>query len=85
MYGDTADGNWFFGLIKDGTDISEMRETLIFGPSYQGGASADPLSAVAALPPEAEICGCNGVCKGQIVDAIGAGADTLDGLSAARR
>ncbi len=64
-----ADGNWFFGLIKDGTDISEMRETLIFGPSYQGGASADPLSAVAALPPEAEICGCNGVCKGDIQGA----------------
>jgi nitrite reductase (NADH) large subunit len=34
------------------------------------------------LPPEAEICGCNGVCKGQIVDAIGAGADTLDALRA---
>ncbi len=37
MYGDTADGSWFFGLIKDGTDISDMRETLIFGPAFQGG------------------------------------------------
>ena len=77
MYGDTADGNWFFGLIKDGTDVDEMRETLIFGPAYQGGSPADPLSAVAALPPEAEICGCNGICKGQIVDAIAAGATDL--------
>ncbi|MGR3491194.1 MAG: FAD-dependent oxidoreductase, partial [Shimia sp.] len=66
MYGDTADGNWFFGLIKDGIDIAEMRETLIFGPAYQGGAAVDPLSAVAALPPEAEICGCNGICKSTI-------------------
>ena len=84
MYGDTADGNWFFGLIKDQTDIEEMRDTLIYGPAFQGGgaAGADPLAAVAALPPEAEICGCNGVCKGQIVDAIGAGADTLDALRA---
>ncbi|MBY6004506.1 nitrite reductase large subunit NirB [Salipiger bermudensis] len=82
MYGDTADGNWFFGLIKDGTDISEMRETLIFGPSYQGGASVDPLSAVAALPPEAEICGCNGVCKGDIVAAIEAGATDLGAIKA---
>ncbi len=82
MYGDTADGNWFFGLIKDGTDISEMRETLIFGPSYQGGASADPLSAVAALPPEAEICGCNGVCKGDIVAAIEGGATDLGAIKA---
>ncbi len=77
MYGDTADGNWFFGLIKDGTDISEMRETLIFGPAYQGGDTADPLSAVAALPPEAEICGCNGICKSTITDAIAGGATNL--------
>ena len=84
MYGDTADGNWFFGLIKDQTDIEEMRDTLIYGPAFQGGggASADPLAAVAALPLEAEICGCNGVCKGQIAEAIGAGADTLDALRA---
>jgi nitrite reductase (NADH) large subunit len=78
MYGDTADGNWFFGLIKDGTDIAPMRDALIFGPAFRGGAKADPLAAVAALPPEAEICGCNGVCKGRIVQAIEGGASTLD-------
>jgi len=82
MYGDTADGNWFFGLIKDGTDIDEMRETLIFGPAFQGGAASDPLSAVAALPLDAEICGCNGVCKGTIVDAIAAGATDLSAVRA---
>ncbi|MDW3180836.1 nitrite reductase large subunit NirB [Roseobacter sp.] len=82
MYGDTADGNWFFGLIKDGTEIDEMRETLIFGPAYQGGDTADPLSAVAALPPEAEICGCNGICKSTITDAIAEGATDLGRLRA---
>ncbi|MEP2530177.1 nitrite reductase large subunit NirB [Shimia sp.] len=82
MYGDTADGNWFFGLIKDGTDVAEMRDTLIFGPAYQGGAALDPMAAVAALPADAEICGCNGVCKGQIVDAIQGGATTLDAVRA---
>ncbi|QBY01168.1 NAD(P)/FAD-dependent oxidoreductase [Rhodophyticola sp. CCM32] len=82
MYGDTGDGNWFFGLIKDGTEIDEMRETLIFGPAYQGGTRADPLSAVAALPPEAEICGCNGVCKGQITEAIAGGATDLAAVRA---
>ena len=85
MYGDTADGNWFFGLIKDGADISEMRDMLIVGPAYQGGSSADPLSAVAALPPEAEICGCNGVCKGTIVDAIHGGATNLGALRGATK
>lgn len=82
MYGDTADGNWFFGLIKDGTDIAEMRETLIFGPAFQGGSPADPLSAVAALPLDAEICGCNGICKGKIVEAIGAGSGDLAAVRA---
>ena len=78
MYGDTTDGSWFFGLIKDGTDVTAMRDTLIFGPAFAGGSKADPMAAVAALPPEAEICGCNGVCKGRIIEAIGGGATTLD-------
>ncbi len=82
MYGDTTDGNWFFQLIKDGTDIEEMRETLIFGPAFQGGDTADPLSAVAALPPEAEICGCNGICKSTITDAIAGGAADLGAVRA---
>ncbi|KAA2315538.1 NAD(P)/FAD-dependent oxidoreductase [Pseudooceanicola sediminis] len=82
MYGDTGDANWFFGLIKDGTDISEMRDSLIFGPAFQGGAQADPMAAVAALPPEAEICGCNGVCKGAITAAIEGGATDLGAIRA---
>jgi len=82
MYGDTADGSWFFGLIKDGTNISSMRDTLIFGPAYQGGGQTDPLAAVAALPPEAEICGCNGICKGSITAAIEGGATSLADIRA---
>ncbi|MCG6113363.1 MAG: nitrite reductase large subunit NirB [Paracoccus sp.] len=80
MYGDTADGAWFFDKIRSGANISGDRDTLIFGPAFAGGASADPLAAVAALPPEAEICGCNGVCKGTIVTAITGGATTLDAV-----
>ncbi|WP_106744910.1 nitrite reductase large subunit NirB [Yoonia maritima] len=82
MYGDTADSNWFFGLIKEATDVSDMRDTLIFGPAYQGGTPMDPLAAVAALPDDAEICGCNGISKGQIIAAINGGADTLDAVKA---
>ena len=82
MYGDTADGGWFHGLMKDRTDISGMRDTLIFGPAYQGGEPLDPTAAVAALPADAEICGCNGVCKGQIQTAIEAGATTLEDVRA---
>ncbi|WP_322893243.1 MULTISPECIES: nitrite reductase large subunit NirB [unclassified Yoonia] len=80
MYGDTADGAWFFDKIKTGAPISDQRDTLIFGPAYQGGSGADPLAAVAALPLEAEICGCNGICKGKIITAIAGGANTLDAI-----
>ena len=82
MYGDASDGAWFFGLLKDGADIAEMRDTLIFGPSYQGSAPLDPMAAVAALPDEMEICGCNGVCKGVITTAISNGAGSLDAVRA---
>ena len=85
MYGDTADSNWFFGLIRNKTNISDMRDTLIFGPAYQGGTPLDPLAAVAALPRDAEICGCNGICKGQIEDAIAAGASDLGAIKAATK
>ena len=61
MYGDTRDSNWFFGLIKDKSDVSDMRDTLIFGPAYYGGAPMDPSAAVAALPRDADTAGSNGI------------------------
>ncbi|MBO0345317.1 NAD(P)/FAD-dependent oxidoreductase [Roseibium sp. CAU 1637] len=83
LYGETSDGPWFFDMLKKGTDIAEMRETLIFGQAYQGGAPLDPTAAVAALPDDAEICGCNGICKGTIVNAITSkGLTGLDGVRA---
>ncbi|MBP1850429.1 nitrite reductase large subunit NirB [Rhizobium halophytocola] len=83
LYGETADGSWFFDMLKRGTDISEMRDTLIFGQAYQGGSPLDPTAAVAALPDDAEICGCNGVCKSKIVGAItGKGLTSLDDVRA---
>ena len=40
-------------------------------------------AAVAALPDDAEICGCNGGCKGKITGAIaGLGLKTLDEAAA---
>ncbi|TGT90971.1 MULTISPECIES: nitrite reductase large subunit NirB [unclassified Mesorhizobium] len=83
LYGETSDGAWFNDLKKKQTDISQMRDTLIFGQSYQGGAPLDPMAAVAALPDDAEICGCNGVCKGKITSAIaGKGLTSLDDVRA---
>jgi nitrite reductase [NAD(P)H] large subunit len=82
MYGETADASWFFEMLKSGEDIGEIRDTLIYGPAFQGGGDADPFAMVAGLSDDAEICGCNGVCKGTIVDAINAGANDLAAVKA---
>jgi len=85
LYGDTADGNWYFDLLRKGDDVSEIREALIFGQAFAagGGALADPNAAVAALGDDAEICGCNGVSKGKVVGTILGGAHSLDAVRSA--
>jgi nitrite reductase (NADH) large subunit len=83
LYGDTGDGNWYFQLLRDGMGIAEIRDNLIFGQAFAEGAGGDPRKAVADLPAAAEICGCNGVCKGAIADAIAEqGLTTLDAVRA---
>lgn len=81
LYGDTADGNWYFDLLRKEEDVSDIREALIFGQAFaSGGALADPNAAVAALSDDAEICGCNGVSKGQVVSCINEGAHSVDAV-----
>ena len=33
LYGDTADGAWYFDLLREGRDIGDIRDQLIFGRS----------------------------------------------------
>ncbi|MEO7168797.1 MAG: nitrite reductase large subunit NirB, partial [Sphingomonas sp.] len=81
LYGDTADGSWYFDLLKKQESIADVRDVLIFGQAFaQGGGQADPKAAVAALSDDAEICGCNGVTKGQVVSCIAKGAHSLDAV-----
>ncbi len=70
MYGDTIDGSWYFDLMRDNTDISDMRENILFGQAHLGDSGHGNDNRVAAMADTAEICGCNGVCKGEIVKAI---------------
>ena len=70
LYGDTVDGAWYFQHLRDGTDVSQMRERLVFGAANLGDGGHAGQNSVAAMSDEAEICGCNGVCKGTIVKAI---------------
>ena len=70
MYGDTADGPWYFQLLKDQRDIHDIRDSLIFGQSLVGDVGHAGNSKAADMPDSAEVCGCNGVTKGCIVKAI---------------
>ena len=64
MYGDTADGPWYFQLLKDGRDIHDIRDHLIFGQSLVGDVGHAGNSKAASMADSAEVCGCNGVSKG---------------------
>jgi nitrite reductase (NADH) large subunit len=71
LFGDARDGGWYFQLLREGKPLGELRDLVVFGQAYAGtGAVADPTAALAALPDTAEICGCNGVCKGKILGTI---------------
>lgn len=64
LYGDTADGAWFFKLMRQQSAIAALRDTLIFGPTFAGGSPLDPMVAVAASPADRTISGCSGLVAG---------------------
>ena len=84
LFGDAADGAWYFDLMTSGVEVSDIRETLIFGQIVtEGLRGLDPSAAVAAMADRTEVCGCNGVCKGAITGAIvSEGLTTLEDVRA---
>ena len=83
LYGNVTDGDWYFDIIKRGTDVSDFADRMILGrAATQVGGVAAPFN-IAAMPDDAQICGCNGICKGAIVDTIKAkGLVTYDEVKA---
>lgn len=63
MYGDTLDGPKLFGALTEGSDVSTVRGSLLLGG---GGKDAAPM----AMTDETVVCGCNGITKGMIREAI---------------
>jgi nitrite reductase (NADH) large subunit len=83
MYGDTIDGAWYFRLMRDATDISDFRSSLMLGQAHLGDTGHGGENTAANMSDEMEVCGCNGVCKGDIVKAITSkGLFTLDDVRA---
>ena len=69
LYGDTIDGAWYFQLMREATNVSDIRDALMFGQGHLGD-SGHGGNVVADMTDDTEICGCNGVTKGEVVDAI---------------
>jgi nitrite reductase (NADH) large subunit len=74
LYGDTADGGWYFKLLREGRTIGDIRERLMFGQHFSsanvGDVGHQGANRAAALADDDEVCGCNGVSKGTICQAI---------------
>ncbi|MGJ7912679.1 nitrite reductase large subunit NirB [Neobacillus sp. LXY-1] len=66
MFGDSSDGNRLFSLIQKKADISDRAKVSIL----QSSEIESGKSQVALMSDEEIICGCNGVTKGTIVQAI---------------
>ncbi|MET0024155.1 MAG: nitrite reductase large subunit NirB [Sedimenticola sp.] len=79
LYGDTVDGAWYYELMREGSDISAHREQLMFGRHHLADAGHGGVNTAADMADDAQVCDCNGVCKGDIVNAIRSdGLFTLD-------
>lgn len=72
LYGEVSDGPWYLDLMRNKTDVSGLRERLVFGRALAeataGIAAAGP--DFGAMPDSTQVCGCNGVDKGTIVRTI---------------
>ena len=65
LVGDASDDHRFMDWLRNGTDLTEQRRHLLSPPP-----SAGPGEDAAALPDSYTVCGCNGVSKREIVDAV---------------
>ncbi len=70
MFGDTSDSTWYFKLMRDAKNISEIRDSLMFGESNIGDVGHQGHNKIAGMNDADEVCGCNGISKGAIVKAI---------------
>jgi nitrite reductase (NADH) large subunit len=65
LVGDTADERRYTQWLREGTDLAPHRRHLLFPPP-----APDAGLEVAEMPDSEVLCGCNGVSKGEIIEAI---------------
>jgi nitrite reductase (NADH) large subunit len=65
LVGDTSDSHHYMDWLRTQEDITPQRRQLLFpGPSQDAGFD------IAEMPDTKIVCGCNGVTKGAIIEAI---------------
>ncbi|MEK4064831.1 MULTISPECIES: nitrite reductase large subunit NirB [Paenibacillus] len=78
LFGDTNDGAQLFSMIKKSENIKGKEKELLLGIS--GDALASPKgNRLEGMADDEIICGCNGVSKGAIAEAIQSGGCTSVG------
>ncbi|TDK63028.1 NAD(P)/FAD-dependent oxidoreductase [Bacillus salipaludis] len=79
LFGDSSEGNRLFSMIQKKADISDTEKVTILQPLHEEAGS----SLVAVMNDDEMICGCNGVTKGTIVQAIQQqGCTSVDAIKA---
>ena len=68
LFGDISDGSRLFAMIRNGEDVTGKEKTVLLGEG--GGKAKSGVEIVAAMSEDEIVCGCNGVSKGAIVQAI---------------
>ncbi|MDE3071610.1 MAG: nitrite reductase large subunit NirB [Pseudomonadota bacterium] len=82
LVGDAAEYGTLLQMMLNGIALPEAPEFLIL-PSADGHAR--PGLGVDALPASAQICSCNNVSKGQLCEAVSAGARSIGALKTATK
>jgi len=70
LFGDTAEGPNFLRMLQEKRDISGQRSSLLFGRSMLGDSGHSGIDHISEMAPDTIVCGCNGITKQAITDAI---------------
>ncbi|MCO2218609.1 NAD(P)/FAD-dependent oxidoreductase [Pseudomonas aeruginosa] len=70
LYGDTADGGWYFRQIRENHNVAQIRDHLMFGENALGDVGHQGGAADVKPKSEKAICGCSDLNHGQIRKAI---------------
>ncbi|MCO3081914.1 NAD(P)/FAD-dependent oxidoreductase [Pseudomonas aeruginosa] len=70
LYGDTADGGWYFRQIRENHNVAQIRDHLMFGENALGDVGHQGQAADVKPKSEKAICGCSDLNHGQIRKAI---------------